>query len=98
MRGILTCAGLFLSLGAAFCQRIPVVRVGLASMGSPVSFQVSCRKAFAAYDPSNGALVAEWRASEVASIVATGDLVRLGERTFQAIYFTGDADRLKLIG
>lgn len=91
-------AGLFLSLGVAFCQRIPVVRVGLASMGSPASFQISCRKAFAAYDPSSGDLLGEWKGAELANIRAEGDLVGLGEKTFQAIYFTGDADRLKLMG
>ncbi len=96
--GLLLSAGLFLGLAQGFCQRIPVVRIGLASMGSPASFQVSCSAGFAAYDPAKGDLVAEWRPSEVVSVLASGDSVSVNGRGFGAIYFTGEADRLKLIG
>jgi len=82
---------------AALAERIPVVRVGLASFGSPVTVTLTSDLAFAAIDPFTNARLAAWKPKEVVAIRAEGNLVVVGSQKREAVYFSSESPALKLV-
>jgi stage II sporulation protein D len=95
-RLLTTFAALAIAAGAA-AEKIPVVRVGLASMGSPTSVTVSSDRAFAGLDPVTNARLAAWKANDVVMVKAEGNLISYGSQKCGALYFSGESLALKLV-
>lgn len=81
---------------SAFADRIPVVRVGLASFGTTASAAVTCASAFAAFDPSTRQEIGVWKAGQAVTVTAVGNTVSIGGVVRPAAYFSGEAPTLKL--
>ena len=80
----------------ADAERIPVVRVGLASLGSHTTAKLTSDQAFAAIDPATNQRIASWKGGEALTVQAEGNQIALGERRLPAIYFSAEAPTLKL--
>lgn len=89
-------AGCFL-VSTSWAERIPVVRVGLASLGSPASVTLTADGAFAALDPSTNGRVATWGAKVVVTLKAEGNLVSFGSQKHAAVYFSADSPSMKVV-
>jgi stage II sporulation protein D len=77
-------------------ERIPVVRVGLASLGAHETVHITSDQAYAAIDPATNQRVASWKGGENLSFKATGNLVSMGSRTLPAVYFSAEGPTLKI--
>jgi stage II sporulation protein D len=81
---------------AAAAERIPVVRVGLASLGSHSTAKVTSDQAYAAIDPATNQRIAAWKGGEALTLLADGSNVALGSRRLSAVYFSAESPTLKL--
>jgi stage II sporulation protein D len=79
-------------------QGVPVVRVGLVTMGNPGEFTITASEAFGAYESVSNEAVGTWGAAELVKVRADGDWVRIGSKLYASIYFSGDGSKLKLFG
>lgn len=78
-------------------ERIPVVRVGLASLGASTSVSVTSDKAFAAIDPYTNMRLAAWKPNEAVNIKAEGNRVAFGSTKCQALYFSSESPAIKVV-
>ncbi|MDQ2985131.1 MAG: SpoIID/LytB domain-containing protein [Armatimonadota bacterium] len=86
------------SAAASACaERVPVVRVGLASLGAQASIRLTSDRGFAAVDPASGGRLATWKANEVVTVKAGGASVSLGSRKVSAAYFTAESPAIRLV-
>jgi stage II sporulation protein D len=81
---------------AAWADRIPVVRVGLASLGSHASVCVTSEGAFGAVDPATNTRLAAWKPNEQLTLIAEGSNVVIGEKRLAAVYFSSEAPAMKV--
>lgn len=81
----------------ATADRIPVVRVGLASLGAQASVRLTSDQRFAAVDPASGGRLATWKAGEVLTVKAEGASVSLGTQKVPAVYFTAESPAIRLV-
>lgn len=88
-------AGLLL-VAQAHSQRIPVVRVGLASLGTLQAVRVSAQTPYGAFVPATNQRVAAWKAEETLSLRAEGNTVAFGSQRLPAVYFSAEAPVLAI--
>jgi stage II sporulation protein D len=81
---------------ASHADRIPVVRVGLASLGEVAAVRISSGGAFAALDPAKNSRVAAWKPGDVLTVSASGSEVQLGSSKMPAVYFSSEAASIRL--
>ncbi|MGI8923525.1 MAG: SpoIID/LytB domain-containing protein [Fimbriimonadales bacterium] len=79
-------------------REFPVIRVGLASMGSHERFKLTSEGDFGVYDPRSPDFFGWWKADTTAMVVAEGDQVRVGDKLYPAVYFSSSGPWIKLIG
>ena len=94
-RQLITLAAAVLTTVSA-AERIPVVRVGLASLGSHALVKLTSDAAYAAIDPATNSRLAAWKGGEALTLKAEGNTVVLGDRKLPAIYFSSEAPTIKL--
>ena len=76
----------------------PVIRVGLASMGSHERFKLTSEGDFGVCDPRSPEFFGWWKANTNAMVIAEGDQVRVGDKLYPAVYFSSSGPWIKLIG
>lgn len=96
-RKVLTIIAATAAVTAAGAESIPVVRVGLASLGVLTRVSATSDKAFAAIDPYSNKRLAAWKPNEVVAVQADGNHVVFGSTRCQALYFSSESPAIKVV-
>lgn len=90
-RNLFSAIVITLAFTVASAERIPVVRVGLASLGAQAMVRISSDKAFAATDAATHARLAAWEANQQLTLKAEGAEVVFGSKRLAAVYFSSES-------